>query len=88
MFIGNNNNPHVLARSVGNYFTYLKREYHLPKEITEHSLRHSFATYYLMNGGDLLTLKSMMGHKTLTSTSIYIHMSNDFNNIKGIDYAK
>ena len=41
-----------------------------------------------MNGGDLLTLKSMMGHKTLTSTSIYIHMSNDFNNLKGIDYAK
>lgn len=88
LFIGYNNAPHVLARSVGNYFSYLKKEYHLPKEITEHSLRHSFATYYLMNGGDLLTLKSMMGHKTLTSTSIYIHLSNDFNNLKGIDYAK
>ncbi len=88
LFKGIELNEHISQRTVGNSFTYLKREYHLPKEITEHSLRHSFATYYLMNGGDLLTLKSMMGHKTLTSTSIYIHMSQDFNNIKGIDYAK
>lgn len=88
MFIGNSNKPHIDPRRVGNYFTGLKKDYQLPKEITEHSLRHSFATYYLMNGGDLLTLKSMMGHKSLASTSIYIHMSNDFNNLKGIDYAK
>ena len=73
---------------MGTILTGLKKDYQLPKEITEHSLRHSFATYYLMNGGDLLTLKSMMGHKSLASTSIYIHMSNDFNNLKGIDYAK
>lgn len=88
LFIGYNNTSNVLPQTVGNYFTNLKKEYHLPKEITEHSLRHSFATYYLMNGGDLLTLKSMMGHKSLNSTSIYIHMSQDFNNIKGIDYEK
>lgn len=88
MFIGNNNASHINPRSIGNYFTYLKRDYNLSKEITEHSLRHSFATYYLMNGGDILTLKSMMGHKSLVSTSIYIHMSQDFNNLKGIDYAK
>ena len=37
-----------------------------------------------MNGGDLIALKSMMGHKTLNSTTIYLHMSQDFNNLKGI----
>ena len=41
-----------------------------------------------MNDGDILMLKSMMGHKTLTSTSIYVHLAQDFNNIKGIDYEK
>lgn len=88
LFKGIELNEHISPRTIGNSFTNLKKEYNLPKEITEHSLRHSFATYYLKNGGDILMLKSMMGHKTLTSTSIYVHLAQDFNNIKGIDYAK
>ena len=88
LFKGIELNEHISPRTVGNSFTNLKKDYNLPKEITEHSLRHSFATYYLMNGGDILILKSMMGHKSLNSTSIYVHLSQDFNNIKGIDYAK
>ena len=88
LFKGIELNEHISARTIGNSFTYLKKEYNLPQEITEHSLRHSFATYYLMNDGDILMLKSMMGHKTLTSTSIYVHLAQDFNNIKGIDYDK
>ncbi len=84
LFKGIELNEHISARTIGNSFTYLKKEYNLPQEITE----HSFATYYLMNDGDILMLKSMMGHKTLTSTSIYVHLAQDFNNIKGIDYDK
>ena len=87
LFKGIELNEHISPRTIGNSFTNLKEEYNLPKEITEHSLRHSFATYYLKNGGDILMLKSMMGHKTLTSTSIYVHLSQDFNNIKGIKYV-
>ena len=86
LFIGQNINNHICERTIGNYFSSLKKEYNLPPEITEHSLRHSFATYFLMNGGDLLVLKSMMGHKSLNSTSIYIHLSQNFNNIKGIKH--
>ncbi len=74
LFIGQNVNNHICERTIGNYFSSLKKEYNLPPEITEHSLRHSFATYFLMNGGDLLVLKSMMGHKSLNSTSIYVHL--------------
>lgn len=87
LFKGIELNEHISPRTIGNSFTNLKKEYNLPKEITEHSLRHSFATYYLKNGGDILMLKSMMGHKTLTSTSIYVHMSQDFNNLEGIKYV-
>ena len=88
LFKGTEFNEHISPRTIGNAFTYLKKEYNLPKEITEHSLRHSFATYFLMNGGDILSLKSMLGHKSLASTSIYIHLAQDFNNLKGIKYAK
>ena len=88
LFIGQNVNNHICERTIGNYFSSLKKEYNLPPEITEHSLRHSFATYFLMNGGDLLVLKSMMGHKSLNSTSIYVHLSQNFNNIKGIKRDK
>ena len=88
LFIGQDINNHICERTIGNYFSSLKKEYNLPPEITEHSLRHSFATYFLMNGGDLLVLKSMMGHKSLNSTSIYVHLSQNFNNIKGIKRDK
>ena len=88
LFIGQNINNHICERTIGNYFSSLKKEYNLPPEITEHSLRHSFATYFLMSGGDLLVLKSMMGHKSLNSTSIYVHLSQNFNNIKGIKHDK
>ena len=88
LFIGQGINNHICERTIGNYFSSLKKEYNLPPEITEHSLRHSFATYFLMNGGDLLVLKSMMGHKSLNSTSIYVHLSQNFNNIKGIKRDK
>ena len=88
LFFGQNINNHICERTIGNYFSSLKKEYNLPPEITEHSLRHSFATYFLMNGGDLLVLKSMMGHKSLNSTSIYVHLSQNFNNVKGIKRDK
>lgn len=88
LFQGLNKKEVMCPTSIINYFSTIKDIYNLKESITFHSLRHSFATYYLMNGGDLLTLKSMLGHKSLTSTTIYIHMSQDFNNLKGIDYAK
>lgn len=79
---------HLNSATISNYFINLKKEFNINKNITEHSLRHSFATYYLMNGGNLIALQSMLGHKSLSTTSIYIHLAHDFNNLKGINYAK
>ena len=87
LFKGTNNNEHINSVTIVNYFCAIKKLYNLDINITFHCLRHSFATYYLMNGGDIFMLKSMMGHKTLISTSIYIHLAQDFNNIKGINYV-
>ena len=41
-----------------------------------------------MNDGDLVTLQHMLGHKSLATTSIYLHLVHDFNNLKGIKYDK
>ena len=42
---------------------------------TCHTFRHAFATYHYEDGTDLLTLKALMGHKSISSTAIYIHLS-------------
>lgn len=87
LFKGIENRDHISEKTITNYFTHLQNKYNLSKNITFHSLRHSFATYFLMNGGDILALKSMMGHRSLNSTVIYLHLAQDFNKLEGINYA-
>lgn len=43
--------------------------------LTCHSFRHAFGTHLYENGTDLLTIKNLMGHKSLNSTLIYIHLA-------------
>ena len=42
-----------------------------------HDLRHSYASYFLMNGGDLYTLKEILGHKDITTTSRYLTITTE-----------
>lgn len=46
-----------------------------PERLTCHSFRHAFGTHLYENGTDLLTIKALMGHKSLNSTVIYVHLS-------------
>lgn len=75
------------SKSIINYFSTIKLAYDLDKNISFHTLRHSFATYYLMNGGNIITLKSMLGHSHLDTTNIYLHVAQNFNDLEGIKYV-
>ena len=49
----------------------------LPKGQSTHVLRHTFASHFMMNGGNILTLQKILGHSTVTMTMRYAHLAPD-----------
>lgn len=77
LFPGSSGRP-VTRMTFWNTIQRLSARAGIAKEISPHTLRHSFATHLLERGADLRAIQEMLGHSSITTTQIYTHVSTDF----------
>lgn len=72
---------HISDTSIAEAFNKIKENNNLDKSITFHTLRHSYATEYIKSGGDIWELRSLLGHSSINSTMVYLHLAEDFTKV-------
>ena len=77
----NTKNTHINQFTIKEAFQKIKHNNNIDNSITFHTLRHSFATEYIKSGGDIWELKTLLGHSSINSTMIYLHMAEDFSKV-------
>jgi site-specific recombinase XerD len=75
LFPGQPPNRHLSIRSAQHIFDKAVRHAAIPKDISIHGLRHTFATHLLESGTDIRYIQSLLGHTTLRTTERYTHVA-------------
>lgn len=76
LFLNKNGNK-LTTRTIRNIIDDIILKSNLDKKVYPHMLRHSFATEMLNNGSDLISVKELLGHESINTTSIYTHVTDE-----------
>ena len=73
----NNHGKRITRQGFFKIIKKLAKEKDINKDISPHTLRHSFATHLLLSGADLRSIGELLGHSSVSTTEIYTHISNE-----------
>jgi integrase/recombinase XerD len=75
LFVGSKEGDHITERTVQRVFEACCTKAKINKEVSVHTLRHSFATHLLESGVDLRYIQELLGHASSKTTEIYTHVT-------------
>jgi site-specific recombinase XerD len=82
LFPGIANSPnHISGTAIEEAFRGQIRKLQITKKVSIHTLRHCFATFLLEDGANILQIKELLGHASLSSTQVYLHLANTTANV-------